>query len=74
MKAKKDNRSTSSVSPTKEMYENQQFKEMYQVPQYEHGISVGGYKQSNLNFLDQSNGYSHSVTDNHLIQFNNYKV
>lgn len=71
MKAKKDNRSTSSVSPAREMFDNQQFKDMsYQVPApppYDHG----GYKQNNLNFLDHSNGYS--VTDPHLMQYNSYK-
>lgn len=73
MKAKKDNRSTSSVSPTKEMFDSQQpFKDMsYQVPPYEHGMSMAGYKSNNLNYLDHSNGYS--VTDPHLLQFNNYK-
>lgn len=79
MKAKKDNRSTSSVSPTKEMFESQQqqqqFKDMpyHQVPPtYDHGISIGGYKPNNLNFLDHGpNGYG--VTDPHLLQFNNYK-
>lgn len=70
MKAKKDNRSTSSVSPAKEMFDNQQFKEMsYQVAPYEQGMPIGGYKPNN--FLDHSNGYS--VQDPHMLQFNHYK-
>lgn len=72
MKAKKDHRSTSSVSPTKDMFDNQQFKDMsYQVPAYEHSHSMAGYKPNNLHYLDHSNGYN--VTDPHLLQFNNYK-
>lgn len=72
MKAKKDNRSTSSVSPTKEMFDSAQYKDMaYQVPaaSYDHGIS--GYKPNDLavpkNYLEHSNGYG--VTDPHMIQY-----
>lgn len=75
MKAKKDNRSTSSVSPIKDMFDNQQYKDMsYQVsppPPYDHGVAMGGYKPTNLNYLDHSNGYG--VTDPHLLQYNGYK-
>ncbi|XP_037052132.1 segmentation protein fushi tarazu-like [Bradysia coprophila] len=75
MKAKKDNRSTSSVSPTKDMFDSQQYKDMpYQLsppPPYENALPMGGYKPTNLNYLDHSNGYS--VTDPHLLQYNGYK-
>lgn len=73
MKAKKDIQSTSSVSPTKELFDNQQLSDMsYQVPSYEHGMSMAGYKQTNFNYSEHSNGYS--VTDPHWLQYNNYKV